>query len=78
MDCKLEPINNRLDKMDGRLNKMDDRFDKLDSQASALHFGQIETRKEIKEVSIKVSETYALALDSWGQGAENRKWLEKI
>ena len=58
--------------------KMDQRLEKVESQVSALRSGQIETRKEIKEVSIKVSETYALALDSWGQSSENRKWLEKI
>lgn len=62
MDAKLAPINNRLDK--------------LESQISALRAGQLETRKEIKEVSIKVSETYQLALDAWGTSTENRNWLE--
>lgn len=64
--------------VDERFEKMDQRLEKVESQVSALRSGQIETRKEIKEVSIKVSETYDLALDSWGQSSENRKWLEKI
>lgn len=64
--------------VDERFEKVDQRLEKVESQVSALRSGQIETRKEIKEVSIKVSETYDLALDSWGQSSENRKWLEKI
>ena len=60
------------------VRKIDNRLDKVESQVSALRSGQIEIRKEIKEVSIRVSDTYELALESWGQGTENRKWLEKI
>lgn len=60
------------------IRKIDTRLEKVESQVSALRNGQIEIRKEIKEVSIRVSDTYELALESWGQGTENRKWLEKI
>ena len=61
-DEKLQPINNRLDK--------------LESEVSALKAGQTEIRKEIREMSKKVSDTYQLALDAWGVSTENRKWLE--
>lgn len=71
IDKKLLPINSRLDKMDNE-------FDKLNSQVSALRAGQIELRKELKEVNIKVTDTYNIALDAWGTSIENRKWLEKI
>lgn len=74
----FQDVDERFEKVDQRFEKMDQRLEKVESQVSALRSGQIETRKEIKEVSIKVSETYALALDSWGQSSENRKWLEKI
>ncbi|MBD5464980.1 MAG: hypothetical protein HDR22_04045 [Lachnospiraceae bacterium] len=80
----LEPINNhldgvdnRLDGMDNRLNQMNNRLEKVESQVSALRAGQIELRKEIKEVDIKVGLTYQLALDAWGTSTENRKWLEE-
>ena len=59
----LEPINNHLGK--------------VESQVSALRAGQIELRKEIKEVDIKVGLTYQLALDAWGISTENRKWMEE-
>ena len=69
MNQATEPINNRLDKVENRL-------DKVESQVSALRAGQMELRKELKEVNIKVSKTYDLALEAWGTSIENRKWLE--
>lgn len=69
MDQKLEPICSRLDGMDARL-------DKLESQVSALRVGQLEMKKEMKEINFRVSQTHQLALDAWGTGIENRKWLE--
>ena len=69
LDEKLNPINNRLDSMDNRL-------DKLESEVSALKAGQIELKKEMRETKDKVSATYELALEAWGQSTENRRWLE--
>ncbi len=85
----LQPINNRLDRMDGRLDGMDSRFDgmdsrldrmenrleKLESEVLSLKVGQIELVKEVREVKDKVSDTYNLALDAWGQSTENRIWI---
>lgn len=64
MDTKLQPINNRLEK--------------LESEMSAMRVGQLELKKEIREVKHKVSDTYELALDAWGKSTENRVWLESI
>ena len=58
----LQPINNRLDK--------------IESDISALKVGQRELKKEMREVKDKVSDTYDLALEAWGQSTENRTWLE--
>lgn len=84
MDSRLDGMDNRLDGMDSRpdgmdthLNQMNNRLEKVESQVSALRAGQIELRKEIKEVDIKVALTYQLALDAWGTSTENRKWLEE-
>ncbi len=77
MDNRLDGMDNRLDGMDNRLNQMNNRLEKVESQVSALRAGQIELRKEIKEVDIKVGLTYQLALDAWGTSTENRKWLEE-
>ena len=69
LDDKLKPINDRLDKMDNRLDKMDNRLDKMESNISALKVSQ----RAIKD---KVTDTYNLALEAWGQSTENRHWLE--
>lgn len=69
MDQKLQPINSRLDKMDSRLDQMDGRLDKLESDVSML-------KREMRVVKDKVSNTYNLALEAWGQSTENRTWLE--
>lgn len=75
---ELQPIHNDIQSLKDDIKKIDNRLEKVESQVSSLRSGQIEMRKEIKEVTIRVSDTYDLALESWGQGAENRKWLEKI
>lgn len=80
----LMPINDRLDKMDERFDRMDkrldgmdNRLDKIDSEVSSLKSGQLDIRKDLKNLDRKVSSTYELALDAWGNSTENRKWLEK-
>lgn len=92
MDAKLHPINERLDRMDSRLDGMEVRLDRMDSRldgmeirleklesdVSGLKTGQLEIRKDLKEVDKKVSYTYQLALDAWGTSVENRTLLEKV
>lgn len=84
MDQKIQPIHHRLDCIDGRLDQVDNRLDQVDnrldrleSNVSALKAGQIDLRQCLKEVNLKVSDTYKLALDAWGTSVENRNWLEK-
>lgn len=75
---RLDKMDDRLDKMDNRFDKMDIRLDKLDSEVSSLKAGQLEIRKELKNIDRRVSDTYNLALDTWGTSTENRVWLESI
>lgn len=77
MDKRFDRMDERMDRMDRRMDKMDNRLDKLDSEVSSLKSGQLDIRKELKEINRKVSDTYDLALESWGIGTENRKWLEE-
>lgn len=75
LDCLLEQMqlmNGRMDRIEGRLDKVEGRLDKLESNQEALKAGQLKLSKELKRVSERVEETYQLALDAWGQGAENR------
>ena len=59
-----------------RLDKMDARFEKMDSRLGKLESGQAEIRRELYKIDRKIADTYNLALDAWGQGAENKEWLE--
>ena len=75
----LNAIENLFDKkFDEKLKPIEKRLDNLESNVNALRTGQIETRKEIKEVSIKVSQTYDIALDAWGQSTENRELINNF
>ena len=77
VDKRLDGIDERLDGVEGRLDKLENRVDKLDSEVSALKSGQLEIRKDLKALDRKISDTYELALDAWGQSTENRTWLER-
>ena len=67
---KFAPINDRLSKIEFRL-------DKVESEVSAVKSNQIDMRKELKVIDVKVSDTYQLALDAWGTSTENRQINEK-
>ena len=73
---RLDGIDNRLDGMDSRFDRIENRLDKVESEISSLKSGQLEIRKELREVNRKTSDTYDLALEAWGKSTENRKWLE--
>lgn len=68
---KLENIESRLDNVEGRLDKVEGRLGKLEG-------GQAEIRKQLYRMDRKITDTYNLALDAWGQSVENKKWLESI
>lgn len=76
IDNRLDGIDNRLGGVESRLDKVENRLDKVESEASSLKSGQLEIRKELKEMDRKVTGTYDLALEAWGKSTENRKWLE--
>lgn len=41
-----------------------------------MKIGQIELKKETREIKDKLSNANELALEAWGQSTENRHWLE--
>ena len=56
--------------MDQKLQPINDRLDKIESEVLVL-------KKETRVIKDKVSDTYNLALEAWGQSTENRTWLEQ-
>ena len=56
--------------MDQKLQPINDRLDKIEYEVLVL-------KKETRVIKDKVSDTYNLALEAWGQSTENRTWLEQ-
>ena len=48
----------------------------LKQKVERLEVGQLEIKKEQYMINRQIADTYKLALDAWGQGVENRSWLE--
>jgi len=66
----LQAISDMMDKkLDERLKPINDRLDRIES-------GQTGITRELIKIDRKISDTYNLALDAWGQSAENKTWLE--
>lgn len=76
MDQKLQPINDRLDNMDNRLDSMDSQLNSLNNRLDKIESDVSVLKKEMRVVKDKISDTYNLALEAWGQSTENRTWLE--
>ena len=72
MNGRMDRLEGRMDRLEGRMDNVEGRLDKLESNQEALKAGQLRLSKELKRVSERVDETYQLALDAWGQSAENR------
>lgn len=77
IDERLDGMDKHFDGIDRRLDGIEIRVDKIDSEVSALKSGQLEIRRDLKILDRKISDTYELALDAWGQSTENRTWLER-
>ena len=77
MDQKLQPINNRLDGVEHRLDRIEHRLDNVEHRLSKIESDGAVLKNELRVVKDKVSATYNLALEAWGQSTENRTWLEQ-
>ena len=53
-----------------------EKLDNIEGRLDNLEKGQADIQRQLYRMDRKISDTYNLALDAWGQGVENRKWLE--
>ncbi|MBO5093988.1 MAG: hypothetical protein J6C33_06490 [Lachnospiraceae bacterium] len=75
IDKKFEGVTQRLDAHDKRFDRLELRVEHLESDISALRYGQLDLKKEIKTVYQKVEEAYDFALDNFGQIEESKTRL---
>lgn len=66
---KLDLILEEIQKMRNDLREAIQKLDKFEA-------GQSRLQREIYKVDRKITDTYNLALDTWGQSVENGAWLE--
>lgn len=85
LDKRLDPMGKKLDKIESRLEKVENkvttiesRLDRLETDVAAVKKGLTEVRGAQIKMDRRISDIYNLALDAWGQGVENRAWLQKM
>lgn len=76
IEVRLANVEARLDDMKVRLDNMEIRLYKVEADVAFIRIEQVQMKKDIKIVGIRIEEVYVLALDAWGQSTENRKLLE--
>lgn len=78
IESRLDTIENRLDTVESRLDKVESRLDRLETDVAAVKKGLTEVRGAQIKMDRRISDIYNLALDAWGQGVENRAWLQRM
>ena len=78
LDKRLNPIEEKLDTIENRLDKVETRLDRLETDVATVKKGLTEIRGAQIKLDRRISDIYNLALDVWGQGMENRAWLQKM
>lgn len=66
----------KLDLILSEIKDMKGEIKVLRQKVERLEVGQLEIKKEQYMINRQIADTYKLALDAWGQGVENRSWLE--
>lgn len=73
---KLDLILAKLQGIETEVQAMKAELQTVNKKVERLEIGQLEIKKELYIFDRRLSDVYRLALDAWGQGVENRVWLE--
>ncbi len=74
---QMQGMKSELQDMKSELQSMKRDMQEVNCKVGRLEIGQNEIKKELIFMDRRIGDVYNLALDAWGQGVENRKWLEK-
>ena len=78
MEQKFEQIDRRFEQIDQRLKRLENTTDLMKNDISALQIGQHEMGQELNIVSERVTVTYNLALENWGNIVESKVRLNRL
>lgn len=85
LEDSVERLEDRVGRLEGSVEHLENRVEKLEdtvglvqADISGLKIGQVQMRKELRTVSERVTVTYNLALDNWGQIVESKVRLNML
>lgn len=78
IDQRFEQIDQRFEQIDQRLKRLENTTDLMKNDISALQIGQHEMGQELNIVSERVTVTYNLALENWGNIVESKVRLNRL
>ncbi|MCI5872820.1 MAG: hypothetical protein PUJ55_07410 [Clostridiales bacterium] len=78
IDRRFEQIDQRFEQIDQRLKRLENTTDLMKNDISALQIGQHEMGQELNIVSERVTVTYNLALENWGNIVESKVRLNRL
>ena len=78
IDRRFEQIDRRFEQIDQRLKRLENTTDLMKNDISALQIGQHEMGQELNIVSERVTVTYNLALENWGNIVESKVRLNRL
>ena len=73
---EIQGIKGEIRDIKGEMQGIKGEIQVLKQKVDRLEVGQLEIKKEQYMINRQIADTYKLALDAWGQGVENRSWLE--
>lgn len=77
MRAESQEMRSQIQDLWAETHDMKKDIQEIGRKVNRLEAGQAELKREIYRIDRKISDTYNLALDAWGQGVENRAWLEE-
>ncbi len=76
LQTQVDGLETKVEDLQSQVNGLENRMEHVESVTQSLQSGQIQIRKDLRQLTEKVDSAYRLALDAWGQSTENRSWLE--
>lgn len=68
--AELQEVKGEWRKVKEKNHTLEDLSDQLASRTSAVQIGQLTLRKELNQITARISDTYSMALDAWGKAYE--------
>lgn len=72
---EINGLKDETARMNGEINGFKDEMARMNGEINGLKNGQYSIRKDLRNISNRLEDTYQLALEAWGNTIENRELL---